>query len=51
VKKVERRARVASLAVDAEPAVIVSRVQNKCEMVMDLRDELVGFGGNQGEGL
>ena len=51
MEKVERRARVASPAVAAQPAVVVSRVQNKCEMVMDLRDELVGFGGNQGEGL
>ena len=51
MEKVERRARVASLVVDAEPAVIVARVQDEGKTVVDLRDEFVGFGGNQGEGL
>ena len=51
MEKVEGRTRVASLVVDARPAVIVAGVQDEGKTVVDLSDEFIGFGGNQGERL
>jgi hypothetical protein len=51
MEKVERRARVASFVVDAWPAVVVARMQDEGKTVVDLGDEFIGFGGNQGERL
>jgi hypothetical protein len=51
VEKVERRSRITPFVVDAEPAVVVSRMQDEGETIVDLRNEFVGFGGDQGEGF
>jgi hypothetical protein len=47
---IERRPRIATLG-NPKPAVVVSRVQDQGEAIVDLCDEFVGFGRDQGEGL
>lgn len=51
MEKLQGWAWIASLVVDAKPAIIVPWVQDEGEAVVYLRDEFVGFGGDQGEGL
>jgi hypothetical protein len=48
MEKVERRARVHSPGVDAEPAVVVPGVQDENKTIVNLREEFVRFGGDQG---
>lgn len=50
MQQIEGRPRIVTLG-DAKPAVVVSRVQDQGEAIVDLCDEFVGFGRDQGEGL
>jgi hypothetical protein len=50
MEQVQGWARIASAA-DAQPAVVVTRVKDEGEPIVDLRDQLVRFGGDDCEGL
>jgi hypothetical protein len=41
VQQVKRWPRIAALVIDTQPTVVVSRVQDESETVMDLRDEFI----------
>jgi hypothetical protein len=51
VKEIERWPWITSGVPDTEPAIIVSWVQDEGKTIMNLGDEFVGFGGDQGKGL
>jgi hypothetical protein len=44
VKEVGRRSRITTIVVDAEPAIIVSWMQEEGETIVDLRDEFILLG-------
>jgi hypothetical protein len=51
MQQLKWRSRIAALVIDAQPTVIVSGMQDESEAIVNLRDELVGFGGDDCEGL
>lgn len=51
MEEVEGWARIASFIVDAKPAVVILGVQDERETVVDLRDQFIGFCGDQSKRL